>query len=414
MKIAFILPAFPVLSETFILNQITGLLDLGHEVEIFAEYDPKQQKVHEDIERYHLMQRVHYPDIPSNRLMRVLKALYLIITNFSKAPAAILRSLNVFKYGKQALSLRLFYTLLPFIGKTNTYDIIHCHFGPTGTLGAILKTLGLKGKLVVTFHGYDMSVISVQKGRDIYRRLFDTAHLLMPISDHWRIKLIEMGADPGKVFVHRVGIELEHFGFKAQSDQGSETVKLLTVARLVEKKGIEYGIRAVSIVCQRHPEWFIQYDIVGEGPLRTELEPQIRQLGANEKIRLLGAKTSNELRRLMIQFHIFLLPSVTAQNGDQEGIPVSLMEAMATGKPILSTVHSGIPELVLDGKSGFLVPERDVDALAEKLEYLIEHPEIWPEMGRAGREFVEKHYDIKKLNHRLVEIYQNLIQGGNV
>lgn len=106
---------------------------------------------------------------------------------------------------------------------------------------------------------------------------------------------------------------------------------------------------------------------------------------------------------------ILLAPSVTGSDGNQEGIPVAIMEAMAVGSLIISTRHSGIPELVQDGVSGFLVPERDVDALAEKLIYLIEHPEIWPEMGQAGRAFVEANYDISKLNDSLVDIYQQLL-----
>jgi len=414
MKIAFILSAFPTLSETFILNQITGLLDLGHEVDIFANSNPNQEKVHPDVKAYRLMERTHYFNMPANKVKRVLKALGLLAANFYKAPLTLLKALNVFKYGKDALSLRLLYALVPFLGREQEYDIIHCHFGPNGNLGAMLKMLGLKGKLVVTFHGYDMSAIPVRQSQNIYRRLFGMADLLMPISDHWKAKLIEMGANPGKVIVHRMGINLQRFRFKARSCQGNEAVKLLTVGRLVKKKGIEYALRAVSVVCQRHPERSIQYDIVGEGPLRKELESLTYQLGVQKAVRLLGAKTHDEAQRLMMQAHIFLLPSVTARNGDQEGIPVSLMEAMATGMPVLSTVHSGIPELVQNRKSGFLVPERDVDALAERLEYLIEHPELWPEMGRAGRRFVEEHFDIKKLNRRLVEIYEALLQGEEV
>jgi colanic acid/amylovoran biosynthesis glycosyltransferase len=103
---------------------------------------------------------------------------------------------------------------------------------------------------------------------------------------------------------------------------------------------------------------------------------------------------------------------VTTENGDQEGIPVALMEALSQGLPVLSTQHSGIPELVQDGKFGFLVPERDVDALAEKLEYLIEHPELWPKMGRAGRDYVARHHDINRLNDQLVNLYQRLLNGS--
>ena len=125
----------------------------------------------------------------------------------------------------------------------------------------------------------------------------------------------------------------------------------------------------------------------------------------------MGALEQDEYLKIYQEARIFVLPSVTASKGDEEGTPVVLMEAQATGLPVISTFHSGIPEVVIHGKSGFLVPEKDVDALAERLEYLIEHPEIWPEMGKEGRKFVEKKYDIKKLNQQLVEIYQDLLKG---
>lgn len=130
---------------------------------------------------------------------------------------------------------------------------------------------------------------------------------------------------------------------------------------------------------------------------------------------LLGYQPHSVFAREASNAHILLQPSVTARNGDSEGgAPTVLLEAQSSGLPVVSTYHADIPEVVLDGKSGFLVPERDSHALAEKLEYLIKHPEIWPEMGRRGREFVEENYDINKLNQQLVEIYQNLIQGKSV
>lgn len=107
--------------------------------------------------------------------------------------------------------------------------------------------------------------------------------------------------------------------------------------------------------------------------------------------------------------HLFIAPSVTAKDGNQDAPINVLKEAMAMGLPAISTDHGGIPELVEDGVSGFLVPERDVDALVEKLGYLIEHPEIWTEMGRAGRAYVEAHYDLNKLNDQLVAIYRQVL-----
>jgi len=407
MKIAFIVSEFPILSETFILNQITGLLDLGHDVEIFAEKNPKERKMHSDIDKYQLMKRVHYFAMPYSKIMRILKAFYFLVINFHKSPLKILKSLNVFEYGKVALSLRLLYLLIPFLDKN--FDIIHCHFGPNGITGTSLKEIGINGKLVTTFHGNDMSSFIINNDNNIYKKLFLNGDIFLPISDYWKEKLIRLGCNKKKIIVHRMGINLEKFKFSERRKQHEEYIKILTVGRLVEKKGHEYAIKAIAKIVRKRRN--IEYIIAGDGPLRNKLEDLILKLGIKSYIKFLGAVEQNEVLKLYQQAHIFILPSVTASNGDQEGIPVVLMEAQATGLPIISTYHTGIPEVVVDGKSGFLVPEKDVDALADKLEYLIEHPELWPEMGRYGRKFVEERYNIKKLNQQLVEIYQNLIKG---
>ena len=407
MKIAFIVSGFPALSETFILNQITGLLDMGHDVKIFAQCKPKEKKVHSDVKKYQLMRRVHYFDVPHNKIKRVLKAIVLIIKNFHKDPFKILKSLNVYKYGRMALSLRLLYLLIPFLDKK--FDIIHCHFGPNGIIGAYLKELGISSKLLTSFHGYDMSIFIRMNGNDVYQKLFLNGDLFLPVSNYWKDKLIELGCDEKKIIVHRMGINLERFTFSKRRKQSGEPIKILTVGRLVEKKGHEYTIRAIAKIVKKHKN--IRYIIAGDGPLRDKLEDLVTKLEIGKYVKFLGAVEQNEILKLYQQAHIFVLSSVTASDGNKEGIPVVLMEAQATGLPVISTIHSGIPEVVLDGKSGFLVPERDVNALAERLNYLIEHPELWPEMGFAGRKFVEEKYDIKKLTQQLVEIYQNLTKG---
>ena len=113
--------------------------------------------------------------------------------------------------------------------------------------------------------------------------------------------------------------------------------------------------------------------------------------------------------KILESVHILLAPSVTSRDGDQEGIPVSLMEAMAMGLPIVSTQHSGIPELIENGVSGFLVPERDAGALYKKLKYLVDRPEMWSALGAQGIKCVEENYDINRLNDRLVHIFKNLV-----
>lgn len=406
MKIAFIVSGFPVLSETFILNQITGLIDLGHEVRIFAKSNPKDKKIHSDVYKYDLMKRVHYFNIPHNKVERIIKALFLIFKNFHKSPLIILNSLNVFKYGKGAFTLNLLYSVVPFLNKK--YDIIHCHFGPNGVLGSQLKEIGIKGKLATVFHGYDLSS-AILKDNNIYNKLYSCGDIFMPISDYWKNKLIKLGCDEKKIIVHRMGIDLNRFKYTPKTLLPGEKIRILTIGRLVEKKGHEFAIRAFKEVKKRYQN--IEYMIVGNGPLKTKLEELSDQLGISKIVKFIGAVDNDEVVKLFQQCHIFCLPSVTSSNGDQEGIPVVLMEAHALGVPVISTFHTGIPELVIDGKSGFLVPEKDVNALVEKLEYLIGNPEIWPEMGGYGRKIVEEKYDIKKLNFKLVRVFQSLING---
>jgi len=351
------------------------------------------------------MERVQYfPNMPQSKIKRILKAIYLIITNFHISPIKILKSLNIFKYGKRALSLNLLYWLIPFLGKK--FDIIHCHFGPNGIIGIYLKDKEIGDRIITTFYGYDVSSFISGNGGSIYKDLFLNGSLFLPICDYFKRKLIDIGCDERKIIIHRIGVDFKKFKFSERKIRPKEPVKILTIARLVGKKGHKYAIRAIAKIIREHNN--IQYIIAGDGPLRGELESLVSELGIKNHVKFLGVVNQDECLRLYSEVHIFLLHSVTSDDGDQEGTPVVLMEAQAVGLPAISTFHSGIPEVVIDGKSGFLVPEKDVNALVEKVEYLIEHPEVWPEMGRYGREFVEKRYDIKKLNQQLVEIYQNL------
>jgi colanic acid/amylovoran biosynthesis glycosyltransferase len=137
----------------------------------------------------------------------------------------------------------------------------------------------------------------------------------------------------------------------------------------------------------------------------------IDELDLGEQVKLVGPKSQEEVIALLQDAHLFVTPSVTAASGDQEGIPNVLKEAMAMGIPVVSTRHSGIPELVQDGVSGLLAPERDSEALAERLACLIDHPEKWAAMGRAGRQHVESEFDSDKLNKELVDLYLQVISN---
>jgi len=209
--------------------------------------------------------------------------------------------------------------------------------------------------------------------------------------------------------LHRIGVDLERFAFAPRTLAPGEPVRLLTTARLVEKKGLEYSIRAVAQVAARYPG--LRYKIVGDGRQREQLQQLIGALGASEWIELCGWKSQDEVRQLYAEAHLFVLASVTAANGDEEGQGLVLQEAQAMGLPVVCTRHNGFPEGMLEGESGLLVPERDVDALAGAIAGLIERPERWPALGRAGRGHVEAHFDNARLNDNLIDIYQRVIEG---
>ena len=405
MKIAFIVSGFPRLSETFILNQVTGLLDNGHDVRIFAGYDPRESKEHADVERYRLADRVHYPAaLPRNKTVCRLKALGAVAAVFLQRPIATLRMLRNLLRGDEGFCYKRLYTALAFLKKR--FDIIHCHFGHNGELAVFLKEADMGVKLAVMFHGSDIR-LGLKEGPQRYRPLFAAADSVLANSQYSYRHLIDFGSDPKKTAVHPVGIDLKRFSCRDLSAvrPPSDKIALITVGRLVEEKGPEYGIKAFARLAEANSRCDLTYRIVGDGPLEDELKALARELSLEEKIIFTGSASGKEVIEHLQQADIFLLPSVA------EAFGLVLIEAQAMGMPVVATSVDGVAEALRPDESGFLVPGKDVDIMAEKLQYLIDHPECWPEMGRCGREFAEKNFDIKSLNQRLLRIFGDLLEG---
>ena len=286
--------------------------------------------------------------------------------------------------------------------------MIHCHFGPNGLRGTVLRNMGvLHGKLVTTFHGFDVNSWPQEHGRAVYQALFETGDCYTVNSRFTASRAVALGCPEPKIVRLPVGVDTRKFVPRQTPRPPGEPIRILTVGNLVPHKGIDYAIRAMAKVRAEFPN--IRYHIVGDGPLRAKLAELARELNLENVVRFLGPRAQDELPGIYADADLFVLASVVGEDGAEEGQGLVFAEAQATGLPVTGTRIGGIPEAVLDGESGFLVPQRDVDALAEKILYLIRHPHLWPEMGRAGRRFVEKHYDSLKLNDRLVEIYQQLL-----
>jgi colanic acid/amylovoran biosynthesis glycosyltransferase len=395
MRIAFVVGEFPKLSETFILNQVTGLLKRGHEVAVYAARPGADGKVHPDVERCRLIEKVRYwPELTGRWTERLRLAGSIVARGGGRRQrreGLLQRLLNPRCCGSAGTG---------FCGAA--HDAIVAHFGHVGLEALRLREAGaLKGRLITFFHAYDMSVVLAERGERAYDRLFRLGELFLPVSRFWQQRLRELGCPPERTAVHRMGIDCARFSFSPRVPGIDGAIRLVSVARLVEKKGIAYALRALARVVCRHPA--IEYTIIGDGPLRRELEALTGELQLSRHVRFAGWMGPDEIANALSRMHLFLAPSVTAIDSDVEGVPVALLEAMASGLPVLSTTHTGIPELVEDGTSGFLAPERNVDALAGHLCRLIETPASWPAMGRSGRARVEQEFDIEKLNDRLVE-----------
>ncbi len=409
MKIAFVVGEFPNLSVTFVINQITALIDRGHDVYIYASMPGNTTTVHSAVETYRLLDRtIYWSTRRQSALVRAIRAAGALFAHPFTNPGGRLRVLNFFKYGRSALSLTLAYRVMGFLPE-RTYDIIHCHFAPNALRALIARDVGiLHGKLLTTFHGYDVNTYPAKHGKDIYRELFERGDLFTANSAFTVRRAVGLGCPSDKIIRLPVGVDLRLFSFGECRLNVGDDIRILTVGRLAEVKGIEYGIRAVAKLMPTHPN--VRYQVVGEGPLLTELNKLTAKLGVADRVDFLGGRTQDEVRRLYADAHLFMLPGVVARNKAEEAQGLVLIEAQAMGLPVLATRVGGIPESVLDGESGFLVAQRDVGALAAKLTHLIEHPELWPEIGRAGRAFVERNFNVNKLNDQLVDLYYKMLE----
>ena len=426
-RVAMFAGSFPVISETFILRQITGLLDLGNDVRIFADSKVDAAAViHPEVTAYRLLERTTYMEMASEtapwempvwpvigrtwppgseksipNAVRIARGAPGFFRCLIRHPKLALSVVKPAEYGYQASSLSVLHRLAKLSSESKPFNVLHAHFGPVGNSFRFARELW-GAPLVVSFHGYDFSTLPRKRGAGIYRRLFETADAITVNSEYTRRRVEELGCPPVKLHRLPVGLRLDDFSFRERVLKPGEPVRILTVGRLVQIKGHEHVIRAVDKLRKRYPA--LRYEIVGDGPLRTELEKLIEQCGLREIVTLHGAKDSYEVGRMMADAHLFVLASVSVE-GDQEGQGLVLQEAQASGLPVVATLHGGFPEGVLADKSGFLVPERDVEALAERLAFLMEHPETWAAMGRQGRTFVEGRYDIARLNRQLLDIY---------
>ena len=294
-------------------------------------------------------------------------------------------------------------------------DIVHSHFGDVGWLDSFVVRL-TKTKHVVTFYGVDVNMFPKQDPRWIerYNSLFKSADLFLCEGPHMVQCLINMGCPKNKVKVQHLGVEVGKTPFKPRKWQPGEPLRVLIAASFREKKGIPYALEALGKLQKDVP---LEITIIGDA------SPEVRSWKEKELIlkviekhrmghivSMLGFQPYKMLFEEAYKHHIFLSPSVTSKDGDGEGgAPVTIIEMAASGMFVVSTKHCDIPGVIIDGKTGLLAEERDVDGLYERLIWLVLNPEKWRNMLESGRKHVELNFDSRKQGIKLAEIYLRTI-----
>jgi len=388
MKTAVFVGEYPGYSLTFVDAQIRALLEDGNDVEIYAERKPvgRVPKPPEFLTQV----KVHYELMPESFVAR-LKGL---VAGWSwRWPA--FRALNPWSFGRDAISLRSVWSAQAW--PSGQYDFVLCHFGPHGRKAVLARAAGLiEGPVVTVFHGNDLYTYPKQFRFPIYKPLIEKGDLFFCISERGREQLQKMGCPGDRIEVLRMGVDTELF-CPGDCKRG-ERVRILTVARLVESKGICTAMKAMAGI-----EFDYEWHLVGTGPMEEELRQEASQLGVSERVRFRGALSVAEVREELQLSDLFVLTPEEDRNGEIEGIPVALMEAMACELAVVSTRHSGIEELIEDGCSGLLAMEGDIDSVRAAIQIALADRGRREALGRAARQKVKRDFDLTFWNRRLID-----------
>lgn len=288
-------------------------------------------------------------------------------------------------------------------------DLMHVYFGHTGVhLLPFIKRW--HRPVVVSFHGMDVQPREDQPGYvDRLRDLLQTLPMVMARSESLKQRLIDLGCDESKIRLNRTGIPMKGFPVvERPAPEGGEW-RLIQACRMVEKKGLDDTLQVFADLVKLYPK--ARLVLAGDGPLMEQTQSLAKELGIGGQVDFPGFLSSEQLRDLYHQAHIFIHPSRITEDHNQEGIPNAMLEAMATGLPVVATLHGGIPEAVEQEETGLLVAERDREGLLREVKHLIEDDELRQQMGKAAAASMRENFEQSAQVARLEGYYQELLDA---
>jgi glycosyltransferase involved in cell wall biosynthesis len=397
-RIAYLLKRFPRLSETFVLNEMLEVQRQGIALRVYALADPLEKQIHPEAAR--LRPQVVYLHDPHRRLRSwsrllggaALQALHhpLAALRVVWALCTVYRSLPSLRHAIEGLWLARDL-------RRNGVEHLHAHFIHSPAAVAYLAFLSGGPPFSVTAHAKDIYTTLPRNLRIRARAArfvitctrFNAAHLA--------------GIVPGAIHVFYHGVDLQRF---SPDRSQVEPQRILSVGRLVSKKGFEDLVDALGLLQKKGLR--ISADVYGGGPLRDALEARADRLGLTGRLSFHGARLQDEIVAAYRRAAVFVLAPVVTDDGDRDGIPNVLVEAMASGVPVVATRISGIPELITDGIDGLLVNQRDPAALARAIERLLRDSELGAQLGRAARHRVERDFDLVENTRRLRALFDGI------
>ena len=377
-RVGYVLKVYPRFSETFILNELLAHERADLDLEIFSLRRPADGRFHEGVAR--VRTPVTYIDPLGTRPAPLWEELRAANAELPAFPERLAEALD------QAPEDVHQATALARAVRARGVTHLHAHFGSLATTVARLAANFAGITYSFTAHAKDIFHKSVDNV-DLARKLAD-ASAAVTVSDYNAEVLRELcpEADVRRIYN---GIELEAFPY---SEPAERPARVVAVGRLVEKKGFDQLVDAVAIL--RAADRALHCDIVGAGELETELAARIERLELGDRVRLLGPRTQAEVREIVAGAAVCAVPCRVGTDGNRDGLPTVLIEAMALGTPCVSTPVTGIPEIVRHEHTGLLVPEGDPAALASALERLLAEPSLRTRLARAARGLIESSFDV--------------------